>query len=427
MNRFTLSQMVKFPKLSDLLLPSYQEFYPERLVTDVGLYEALLIDAADVQVFTQEIGDVQPHIEVSRDVEALHKFLNLKERIMLPCPECRQNQPFELKAYFNPQKVQVDLGKPSFTKGSNQIRVPITQVENIYGAVDDRTSGVHNVFDPPKVPKYRIGSDYLRDFDQTQFEGVDFADYMKQCALSCVDGIAEQVAEIRRDFFCTLEILHRGFVDFIIYEAVDRYTLPPILQQYEKRKECDSNAVMTKEEKKAAEVYEHLKTCLIMEKVGQSPSMADLQMFDVEKYRSVLTKEHFRDFKTALGLHASGVGCGSFVYLRRIFEGLVAEAEQTASTQSGWDAEEYVKKRFNEKIDYLEAFGQKLIPDVLNPVKTKIYGILSRGVHASSDQECNELFPVMKFVIEELLDQQIAIKEREERLKQLTSKLGSIQ
>lgn len=114
---------------------------------------------------------------------------------------------------------------------------------------------------------------------------------------------------------------------------------------------------MTKDEKKTLELYENLKTFLIMEKVGQSPSMADLQMFDVEKYKTVLSKEHFRDFKIALGLHASGVGCGSFVYLTRIFEGLVIEAKQLASTQNGWSQEEYDKKRFNEKINYLESLG----------------------------------------------------------------------
>ena len=73
----------------------------------------------------------------------------------------------------------------------------------------------------------------------------------------------------------------------------------------------------------------------------------------------------------------------------------------------------------------METFGQKLIPDELSPVKTKIYGVLSRGVHASSDQECIELFPAMKYVIEELLDHKIATKEREEKLKRLGSVLGN--
>ena len=87
----------------------------------------------------------------------------------------------------------------------------------------------------------------------------------------------------------------------------------------------------------------------------------------------------------------------------------------------GWSAEEYRNRDFNKKVEYLETFGQKLIPDELSTVKTRIYGVLSRGVHASSDQECIELFPAMKYVIEELLDHKIAKKEREEKLKWIGS------
>ena len=423
MNRFSLLQMARLPRLADLIMPSYRDFFPEKLITEVGLYEAVLIDAADIQVFDVEIAGEEPHLEVSRDVAAFHKFINLKDRIMLPCPECKQDQPFDLRHFYNPQKVSISNERPSFTAGSST-RIPVDG-SAIYAPVDSIKGEKINIFDPPKVPKYRIGQDFLRDFDQTQFESVDFDSYKQDCALACVDGIEEFVGEVRRDFTCTLDVLHRGFVDFIIYEAVDRYTPPEILLRYEERRAADPTVEMTKDEKKAAEAYERLKTCLIMEKVGQYPSMADLQMFDIEKYKAVLGRESFRDFRTALGLYAAGVGCGSFVYLRRIFEGLVLEAEAIASKMDGWNAEEYRNRDFNKKIEYLDAFGQKLIPDELSIVKTKIYGVLSRGVHASSDQECIELFPVMKYVIEELLDHKIATKERENKLKMLDSVLGN--
>lgn len=422
MNRYSLSQMARLPRLADLIMPSCREFHPEKLITQVGLYEAVLIDTAEIQVFDMEIAGVEPHLEVSRDVEALHKFINLKDRIMLPCPDCKQSQPFDIRHFYNPQKVKISNEKPSFVLGSSQ-RIPVESTY-IYAPVEDNKGERHSVFDPPKVPKYRLSQNYLRDFDQTQFHGIDFNGYKHDCALACVDGIAEYLKEIRRDYICTFDNLHRGFVDFIIYEAVDRYTLPEILQQFEKRRASDPAVEMNMDEKKAADTYERLKTCLIMEKVGQYPSMADLQMFDIEKYRRVLNKDAFRDFRTALGLYASGVGCGSFVYLRRIFEGLVIEAEAIASQMDGWSAEEYRNRDFNKKVEYLETFGQKLIPDELSTVKTRIYGVLSRGVHASSDQECIELFPAMKYVIEELLDHKIAKKEREEKLKWIGSFLG---
>ena len=59
-------------------------------------------------------------------------------------------------------------------------------------------------------------------------------------------------------------------------------------------------------------------------------------------------------------------------------------------------------------------------------MKTRIYGILSRGIHASSDQECIELFKPMEYVIEELLDHKITKMEREEKLKKLGSVLSNV-
>ena len=409
--------MTRFPRLAEFVMPSYYEFHPEKLITELGLYEAVLIDTIDILDFP-EIGDDPPHLEVSKDVAALHRFLNMSDRIMLPCPDCKQSQPFDFRAFINPQKVHpARIGKGN----SPSSKIIVDNTHNVIGS-----AGKYNVFDLPTVPNYQIAQDYLCNYDPTQFRDNDYDDYKYHCAIACVDGISNHLGEVRRDFYCTLDPIHHGFVDFIIYEAVDRYVKPVILSQYDKRKEADPSSEMTKVEKKASEDYERLKTCLILEKVGQYPSMADLQMFDIEKYQKVLSTESFHDFKTALGLYASGVGCGSFVYLRRIFERLVIEAEKIASTKDGWNAEEYEKKRVNEKIDYLEGFGQKLIPDELANVKTNIYGVLSRGVHASSDQECKELFPAMKYVIEELLDHKIAQKERAEKLKQINSVIGSI-
>ena len=413
MNRFTLAQMMKLPKLSEFIMPSNREFYPEKLITDLGLYEAVLIDTADLQVITEFIGGEPPHLEVSKDVAAFNKFINFSKQIMLPCPDCKQNQPFSLSPTRNPRRIGEE-GKPRIVK-----------IRDVHSSEGTGACG-HNVFDNPHIPKYNVGEDFLQDYDQSMFQSIDFDFFQYRCSSACMDIITEEVGEIRRDFYCAYESAHRGFVDFVIYEAVDRFTKPEILENYEARKASDPNAEMTDDETKMSHYYGKLKTCLIMEKVGQFPSIADLQMFDIEKYRKVLSKESFRDFKMALGLYSAGVGCGSFVYLRRIFEGLITEAASIASKSVDWNEEEYKKKRTNEKIDYLELFNQKLIPDELSSVKTKIYGVLSRGIHGSSDQECKELFPIMKYIIEELLDHKIAKKDKEEKLKQMKSVLCNI-
>lgn len=97
-----------------------------------------------------------------------------------------------------------------------------------------------------------------------------------------------------------------------------------------------------------------------------------------------------------------------------------------ASKSDDWNYEEYRSRDFNKKIAYLESLGHKIIPDELNNIKTRIYGVLSKGVHSSSDQECIELFPIMKYIIEELLDHKIAEKKRKDKIKNLESVLGKI-
>ncbi len=61
-------------------------------------------------------------------------------------------------------------------------------------------------------------------------------------------------------------------------------------------------------------------------KVGQYPSVADFHIGKVHKYDKVLPKDKMRELTKAIGLAANGVGIGSFVYLRRIFQHLLFEA-----------------------------------------------------------------------------------------------------
>ena len=67
-----------------------------------------------------------------------------------------------------------------------------------------------------------------------------------------------------------------------------------------------------------------------IEKVGQYPSVADIAIAQIRQYSKVLSKPYMRDFTRAIGLAANGVGTGSFVYLRRIFEHLVDEIAKIA-------------------------------------------------------------------------------------------------
>lgn len=148
-----------------------------------------------------------------------------------------------------------------------------------------------------------------------------------------------------------------------------------------------------------------------MQKIGQFPSLATLNLYDVRSYSSVLDKETFRELTKAIGLAAHGVGVGSFVYLRRIFENLVEEAHCATQSAAGWDEAAYSKARMGEKILQLAHLLPKFLVD-----NRLMYGILSKGIHELTEAECLTAFPVVKLGIEIILDEKIRTLEEQMKL-----------
>lgn len=158
-----------------------------------------------------------------------------------------------------------------------------------------------------------------------------------------------------------------------------------------------------------------------IEKVGQYPALAEITAHSSNKYRRLL-KEKYTELTKATGLFSHGIGIGSFVYLRRIFEGLIEEAHTQALTLSEWDEPEYSKSRMSEKILLLKPF----LPPFLVQHR-KIYGILSKGIHELSEDECKRIFPTVKIGIELILDEKLEKLEKEKKIKEISSQLEDIE
>lgn len=140
-----------------------------------------------------------------------------------------------------------------------------------------------------------------------------------------------------------------------------------------------------------------------MQKIGQYPSLADLNTYDVRQYAAALGRDDFKEFTKAIGLAAHGVGVGSFVYLRRIFEHLVDDAYKLAKNDAGWDEDAYQKSRMANRIQLLMGH----LPEFLVENRS-MYKILSLGVHELTEDECLAAFPVIKMGIELVLDEKLA-------------------
>lgn len=146
-------------------------------------------------------------------------------------------------------------------------------------------------------------------------------------------------------------------------------------------------------------------------KFGQFPSAADFQIPQAGKYRKVLGEEQYKEMTRGLGLIAYGVGIGSFVYLRRIFENLIEEAHVLAQGEDGFVEDAYKKARMDEKIEILKNH----LPDFL--VESKVlYSILSKGIHELTENECLQYFETVKIGIEQILDEKIIRKEKADKI-----------
>lgn len=147
-------------------------------------------------------------------------------------------------------------------------------------------------------------------------------------------------------------------------------------------------------------------------KVGQYPSFADMVIPEIKKYRLILGKQ-YREFSRAIGLFANGIGIGSYVYLRRIIESLVFDKFSQVSTDLDISADAFDKLHFDEKIDALSAY----LPDLLVSNKN-LYGIVSKGIHELSEEECLEMFPCIRTGVELILDDTLAEKEKTRKAKE---------
>lgn len=154
-------------------------------------------------------------------------------------------------------------------------------------------------------------------------------------------------------------------------------------------------------------------------KIGQYPSLADIGSAEINRFKPVLKDGLYGDLNRAFGLFSHGVGAGSLVYLRRIFERIIAD-ERDAARAEGIELEGFEGLRLGEKIDALK----DRLPKSIHAHK-RAYSLLSAGIHELSEDQCRALFPVLKAVIVLILDEHLRAKEQERAEAELTAALAA--
>jgi hypothetical protein len=153
-------------------------------------------------------------------------------------------------------------------------------------------------------------------------------------------------------------------------------------------------------------------------KVGQFPSLADTANDAAKLYSKVLDSEDRKELSRAVGLAAHGVGIGSFVYMRRVFERLI----ERRRVESGLSIEDFARLRMSEKIDALKDH----LPIFLVEHKA-VYGILSLGIHQLTEDQCLAFYQVLHESIITILEDDQRRKEDDDRRKSLSEAIKKIQ
>lgn len=157
-----------------------------------------------------------------------------------------------------------------------------------------------------------------------------------------------------------------------------------------------------------------------IKKIGMSPSMEDISNFDVNKYKGILQRKYLSELHRAGGLASHGIGIGSFVYMRRIFEKQINDHYDRRVLAEG-EIENFSSLRTPEKIKAIENY----LPATL--VKHRdVYSILSKGIHELDEETCLKFYPVLKQAIVMILEQDHQIKLEDKARDDLEKSLAEI-
>jgi hypothetical protein len=146
-------------------------------------------------------------------------------------------------------------------------------------------------------------------------------------------------------------------------------------------------------------------------KVGQYPSLADIQLGNLAEFEDGISMEQRKEFVRAVNTSAHGFNVAACVHYRRVFEGALREAyDEKLRTEGMPDWPDYAKMRTDERIDALKGYVPQFLAE-----HPHLYTILSKGVHELTEEECGEAMPVLREAIELMLHEKVDAIRREKR------------
>lgn len=136
-------------------------------------------------------------------------------------------------------------------------------------------------------------------------------------------------------------------------------------------------------------------------KIGQHPSMADIAFGELKGIDKTLEVIDRKELGQAIGLFSHDAASGAFVYLRRVFERMIRRAHERQTERRKVAVDGFEGMRVDEKIVALkDELPERVVKN------SAVFSVLSVGIHELDDDECKKLFPVLKAVIFQMLEQE---------------------
>ena len=159
-------------------------------------------------------------------------------------------------------------------------------------------------------------------------------------------------------------------------------------------------------------------------KVGQYPSIYDLnEEINNRTFLKMLDEEYEGYYKNACSLYSFNTCIGAIIYLRRIFEKILLDTYNENKESIDLSLEDFKKLRMENKLKKI----RNHLPSILfehgfNIIYTKI----SDGVHNLSEDECQQIFPILKNAIEEILIDKLEMKEKQKRRQDISKQISNL-
>ena len=151
-------------------------------------------------------------------------------------------------------------------------------------------------------------------------------------------------------------------------------------------------------------------------KLAQYPTLVDVRRDEYKRYEKnkLIDKDYFKEIYKAETCMSSGYFVAAYIYLRRVLENLIKNVFEKNKEEIGSTLEEFSVLRMDKKLSKISEY----LP-LDKGLYTPLYSLLSEGIHALSESECESNYKLIMCVVLDILAEEQADRERIARRKSI--------